>query len=88
MLLFIIVLFPTQTTINLLFKKFYLFIFRERRREGEKEGEEHQCVVASQAPPTGGLAHNPGMCPNWESNQQPFGLQAHAQTTQIHQPGL
>ena len=25
--------------------------------------------------PHWGLAHNPGMCPNWESNQRPFGLQ-------------
>ena len=24
---------------------------------------------------TGDLAHNPGMCPNWESNRQPFGSQ-------------
>ena len=45
------------------FKRFYLFIFRERGREGEKEGEKHQCVVASHVPPTGDLAHNPGMCP-------------------------
>ena len=30
-----------------LFKRFYLFIFRERGREGEREGEKHQCVVAS-----------------------------------------
>ena len=47
-----------------------------------------QCVVASHAPPTGGLAHNLGMCPDWESNQQPFGLQASTQSTEPHQPGL
>ena len=40
-----------------------LFIFLERGREREREGEKHQSVVASQAPPTGDLAHNPGMCP-------------------------
>ena len=28
------------------FKRFYLFIFREQGREGEREGEKHQCVVA------------------------------------------
>ena len=50
-------------------KRFYLFIFREREREGEREGEKHQCVVASHAPFTGDLACNPGMCPDWESNQ-------------------
>ena len=44
-------------------ERFYLFIFRQRGRQGEK----HQCVVASHAPPTGDLACNPGMCPDWES---------------------
>ena len=39
-------------------------------------------------PPTGDLAHNPGMCPDWESNQWPFGTQAGAQSTEPHQPGL
>ena len=48
----------------------FLFIFGERGREGE----EHQCVVDSHVAPTGDLAHNPGMCPDWESNQQPLGL--------------
>ena len=36
----------------------------------------YQCVVASCMPPTGDLARNPGMCPDCESNQQPFGSQA------------
>ena len=58
--------------IFLLFFKI-LFIFRQRRREGEREGEKHQCVVASHMPPTRDLAGNPGMCPDWESNQWPFG---------------
>ena len=48
---------------------FYFFIFRQRGREGEKEGEKHQCVVASHVPPTGDLACKPGMCPDWESNR-------------------
>ena len=69
-------------------KRFYLFIFRERGKEGEREGEKHQCVVASLASPTGDLARNPGMCPDWDSNQQPFGSQACAQSTELHQPGL
>ena len=38
--------------------------------------------------PTGNSAHNPGMCPDWESNWQPFGLQAGTQSTEPHQPGL
>ena len=49
-------------------------MFRERRREGEREGETHQCMDASCEPPSGDLAYNPGMCPDWESNWQPFGL--------------
>ena len=61
-----------------------LFIFRERGREGEK----HQCVVASHVPPTGDLAHNPGMCPDWESNWQLFDSQASTQSTELDQPGL
>ena len=58
-------------------KRFYLFTFRERgkergRREKEKERnidmqEKHQSV-ASHVPPTGDLAHNLGLCPDWESN--------------------
>ena len=46
----------------LFFKRFYLFIFRQRGREGEREGEKHQCVVACHTPSTGNLAHTPGMC--------------------------
>ena len=69
-------------------KRFYVFIFRERGREGEREGEKQQCVVASHTPATGDLAFNPGMCPDWESNQQPFGLQACAQSTEPHHLGL
>ena len=48
--------------------------------EGEGEGEKHQGVVASRTLPTGDLAHNPGMCPGWELNQQPFDLQGDAPT--------
>ena len=69
-------------------KRFYLFIFRERGQEGKREGEKHQCVVASRTTPTGDLAHNPGMCPDWESSPRPFGSQAGTQSTEPHQPGL
>ena len=53
-----------------MFFRFYLFL--ERGREGEREGEKHHCVVASHTPPIGDLALNSGMCPDWESNPQPF----------------
>ena len=69
-------------------KRFYLFIFRERGKEGEREAEKHQCVVASPAPPTEDLTCNPDMCPDWESNWRPIGLQVNAQSTEPHQPGL
>ena len=69
-----------------LFLRFYLF-FRERRRDREREGEQHQGVVASRTPPTGDLACNPNMCPDWEWNRQPFGLQASTQSTEPHLPG-
>ena len=71
-----------------LFVRFYLFILRERGREGEREEEKHQCVLASHAPPTWNLTYNPGMCPDWESNRKPFGLQAGTQSMESHQPGL
>ena len=51
------------------FLRLYLFIFRERGKEGEREGEKHQCVVPSCMSIFGGLACNPGMCPDWESNR-------------------
>ena len=41
---------------SLFLKYFYLFIFRERGREEERQGEKHQCVVASCTPPSGCLA--------------------------------
>ena len=69
------------------FLKKILFIFRETKggMKRGREGEKHQCVVASHVPPTGGLACNPGMCPDWESNWRPFGLQASIQSTEPHQ---
>ena len=57
-----------------------LFIFRERGRE--REGEKHQCVIAPR------ISCNPGIDPDWKLNQLPFGLQACAQSTEPHQPGL
>ena len=67
-----------------LFKRFNLFIFRERRREGEREGKRHQFLVAYHVHPTWGLARNTGMCPDWELNRQPFGSQASAQSTELY----
>ena len=49
-------------------RRFYIFICRQRERVGEREEEKRQCVVVSCVPPTGDLACNPGMRPDWESN--------------------
>ena len=46
-----------------------------------------RCMVASHVAPTGDLACNPGMCPYWESNWQPFGSQASTQSTEPYQSG-
>ena len=56
------------------FFKDFIYLFLERGREGEREVEKHQCAVAPHTPPTGDLARHPGMCPDWESNKQTFGL--------------
>ena len=59
----------------LYFFKIYLFIFRERGRDGERQGEKHQFVIAFHVAPTRDPACNPGMHPDWESNQWSFGSQ-------------
>ena len=46
-----------------IFVKDFIYLFLEGKG---KRGEKHQCVVASLMPPTGDLACNPGMCPDWE----------------------
>ena len=43
-------------------------------------------MVAARTPPTGDLARNPGMCPDWESNWRAFASQSRAQSTEPHQP--
>ena len=41
------------------FLRFHLFSFRERGREGEREGEKHQCAVAYCVPPAEGPGPQP-----------------------------
>ena len=65
--------------IDFIFLKILFIIFLERE-EGRERGREHQCVVASQVPPTRDLALNPGMCPDQESNKSPFGSQVGTQS--------
>ena len=76
----------TCSSFSLLFFKRFLFIFRVRGGKIQREGEKHQCVVASCTSYTGDLACNPGMCSNWELNWWPIGSQAGVQSTEPHRP--
>ena len=51
-------------------------------------GDKYQCVVAFCTPPTEDLACNLGMCPDWESNQRPFGSQANTQSLSHSREGI
>ena len=65
----------------------FIYLFLERGEGRGREGEKHQCVVASCAPPTGHLACNPDICPDWKSNLQAFGSKVRTQSTERYQPG-
>ena len=69
------------------FFKDIIYLLLERGEGKDKEGEKHQCVVTSRMPPTEDLARNPGMCPDWDSKERPFGSQAGTQSTEPQQPG-
>ena len=64
---------------------FVCLFVREKGREIERETSICGCLSCV---PFWGHSPHPGMCPNWESNQQPLGSQAHARSTELHQPGL
>ena len=69
------------------FKDFIYFTLRERGREEEREGEKHQCVRDTSIgclshTPNWGPGPQPGMCPKWESDRQPFTSQADGQSTE------
>ena len=76
-----IVLFSWEN-MSIFFFKDLINLFLERGGEGERKGENHHWVVASCVPPTGDLACSPGLCPDWESNLQPFASQSSAQSTE------
>ena len=75
------------------FLRFYLFIFRERGSDGEREGEKHWCmrdtlVSCLSLTPKGGPGQQPGHVPWPGIERWPFSSQAGAQFTEPHQPGL
>ena len=65
--------FPCKDT---LLKILFVYFFRERGREGEREAKKHQCAVASLTPQAYALT---------ESNRWPLGLQDGTQSTEPHQ---
>ena len=60
-----------------------------KRGEGKEKERNINVWLPLTHPPTGSLTWpgNLDMCPDWESNQTPFGLQAGAQSPEPHQPG-
>ena len=70
----------------LFFLKDYFILFFTERREGERQRNINVWLPLVR-PPSRDLAHNPGMCPHWESNQEPFGSQVSTQSSEPHQPG-
>ena len=70
-----------------IFKDFIHSLLERGEGKEEREEEKHQYVVASCTPPTEDLAYNPGMYPDWELNQRPFGSQDGTQSTEPYQPG-
>ena len=71
------------------FFKELIYLFLESREGKQTERERNINVwLPLTSSPTGDLAYNPGMCPVWESNQRPFGMQDGTQSTEPHYPGL
>ena len=64
-----------------LLKKSYSFIFKKR----EKDRDSNVYQLPLKCTPTEDRTHNLGMCPDQESNRQPFALQDDAQPTKPHQ---
>ena len=68
---------------KILFIKYFIYLFLGREKERERETSVCDCL--SCIPYWG--AGLPGMCLDWESNQQPLGSQAGTLSTEPHQPG-
>ena len=71
------------------FLKDFIYLYLDR---GKGRGIEKKRNISVWLPltcnPHWGTACNLSMCPDWESNQQPFGSQAGTQCIEPHQPGL
>ena len=72
-----------------LFLKDFIYLFLERGEGNEKERERNINVWLPLTCPLLGTWPATQACAlDWESNCQPFGFQAHTQSTELHQPGL
>ena len=72
------------------FYRLYLFTFRQGKG-GRKRGRTSVCeryIYPLPLTPDRGPGAQTRHVPDWESNWQPPGLQASAQATEPHQPGL
>ena len=67
-----------------LFFKDFIYLFLERKREGEREGS-ISVWLPLERPLLGTRPITQACALDWESNQRPF---AGAQSTESHQPGL
>ena len=72
----------TKNKKSLILLKILFVTFRERGREKEERNIDWLPLQL-----TWDLVCNPGMCPDWVLNWQPFGSQASAQSTEPHQLG-
>ena len=64
-----------------------MYLFLERREGKEKEGGRNISLLCRIHVPIRDQSHNPGTCPDWESNRQPFALLDDAQPTEPPQSG-
>ena len=72
---------------NLTFLKILFIYFLREGKGGRKRGRDTSVCGCLSHAPYWDLACNPGMYPDWESNQWPFGSQTSAQSTELHQSG-
>ena len=81
-----LLLYQNSTSGNFFF--FFFWKIYLLRREETLMCERYIHCLPLACPQLGTWPETPGMCSDWESNQQLFGLQAGTQFTEPHQPGL